>query len=123
MLNNFFIFLQSVNLNLDEEVFAESYDKEDDDKIDTNEKYRGGAPGCPNKYNYYHICSDFCFDHWREGYPEHTLVFIFNNFFRLSEKYIELRKKMLREYPLPNGWKEVYDAGVRRHYCIYFKIV
>nr|AEE61955.1 unknown [Dendroctonus ponderosae] len=89
-----------------EEVFAESYDKEDDEKIDASEKYRGGAPGCPNKYNYYHICTDFCFDHWREGYPEHTL----------SEKYMETRNKMLKEYPLPNGWKEVYDAGVRRHY-------
>jgi len=23
---------------------------------------------------------------------------------------------MLKQYPIPSGWKEVYDAGVRRHY-------
>lgn len=48
------------------------------------------------------------------------LLFFFIIVFRLSEKYIEIRKKMLREYPLPVGWKEIYDTGVRRHYCMYF---
>lgn len=23
---------------------------------------------------------------------------------------------MLKQHPIPSGWKEVYDAGVRRHY-------
>lgn len=23
---------------------------------------------------------------------------------------------MLKQYPLPADWKEVYDAGIRRHY-------
>jgi len=55
-----------------EEVFAESYDKdgeggEEDERAGI---YRGGAPGCPNKYNHYHTCSDYCFDHWQEGWPD-----------------------------------------------------
>uniref|UniRef100_A0A915CT95 WW domain-containing protein n=1 Tax=Ditylenchus dipsaci TaxID=166011 RepID=A0A915CT95_9BILA len=87
-------------------VFAESYDKEDDEQIDSSEKYRGGAPGCPNKYNHYHVCTDYCFDHWREGFPIE----------RLPPKYLDQRTKMLKEYPLPLGWKEVYDPGMRRHY-------
>ena len=91
----------------EEEVFAESYDPEDETKSDAaKEKFRGGAPGCPNKHIPFHVCSDFCFDHWQEGYPES----------RLSERYLEQRRKMLRNYPLPEGWTEVYDAGVRRHY-------
>lgn len=91
-----------------EEVFAENYepDKDNDEEIDAGEKYRGGAPGCPNKYNHYHVCTDFCFDHWREGYPEE----------RLALKYLEEKQKMLKDYPLPAGWKEIYDAGMRRHY-------
>lgn len=37
-------------------------------------------------------------------------------FSSLSERHLEQRKKMLRNYPLPDGWTEVYDAGMRRHY-------
>uniref|UniRef100_A0A183CPC9 WW domain-containing protein n=1 Tax=Globodera pallida TaxID=36090 RepID=A0A183CPC9_GLOPA len=93
--------------NEDEEVFAENYDQDDGSKSEfSREKYRGGAPGCPNKHIPVHVCTEFCFDHWQEGYPEN----------RLSEKYLEQRKKMLRNYPLPKDWVEIYDAGVRRHY-------
>ena len=106
-----------------EEVFAESYDTADasspSEEVDREEKYRGGAPGCPNKYNQYHLCSDFCFDHWQEGYPESRWGYLItqgNNNFRLPEKYLEARQLMLKNYPLPEGWKEIYDAGVRRHY-------
>ena len=52
-----------------EEVFAENYDKEDEEREDDG-RHRGGAPGCPNRNNQYHICSTFCFDHWQEGYSE-----------------------------------------------------
>ncbi|KAL7076818.1 hypothetical protein ACQ4LE_003686 [Meloidogyne hapla] len=91
----------------EEEVFAESYDQEDETKADTGkEKYRGGAPGCPNKHILFHVCNEYCFDHWQEGYPES----------RLSDRYLEQRKKMLRNYPLPEGWTEIYDSGMRRHY-------
>jgi hypothetical protein len=36
--------------------------------------------------------------------------------FSLSEHYLEQRRKMLRNYPLPEGWTEIYDPGMRRHY-------
>lgn len=51
-----------------EEVYAEAYDKttESEDEIHK----RGGAPGCMNKYNQYHLCSEFCYDKWGEGTPE-----------------------------------------------------
>lgn len=69
------VLIYNINvLEEEEEVFAESYDREEDEQIDANEKHRGGAPGCPNKYNQYHLCTDFCFDHWREGYPEHRFI-------------------------------------------------
>ncbi|KAF7632923.1 WW domain-containing protein [Meloidogyne graminicola] len=91
----------------EEEVFAENYDQEDNTKVEsTKEKHRGGAPGCPNKHILFHVCTDYCFDHWQEGYPES----------RLSERYLEQRKKMLRNYPLPEGWTEIYDSGMCRHY-------
>jgi hypothetical protein len=34
----------------------------------------------------------------------------------LPEKYVEQRKKMLKEYPLPDGWREVYDSGFTVHH-------
>lgn len=61
-------------------------------------------------------------------------------FFRLTQKYLDQRAKILKKYPLPNGkyvgimakffllrfffflnccfvgWKEVYDPGCTRHY-------
>ncbi|KAI6172463.1 Golgi-specific brefeldin A-resistance guanine nucleotide exchange factor 1 [Aphelenchoides besseyi] len=92
----------------DEEVFIESYDgaPEDADEKDEQTRPRSGAPGCPNRWNEYHLCTDFCYDHWQEGMPES----------RLSERYQQAKRTMLARYPLPDGWKEVYDAGVRRHY-------
>ncbi|KAI6217507.1 WW domain-containing protein [Aphelenchoides besseyi] len=92
----------------DEEVFIESYDgaAEDADEKDEQTRPRSGAPGCPNRWNEFHLCTDFCYDHWQEGMPES----------RLSERYQQAKRTMLARYPLPDGWKEVYDAGVRRHY-------
>ncbi|KAK0394616.1 hypothetical protein QR680_000837 [Steinernema hermaphroditum] len=68
--------------------------------------HRSGAPGCPNKWNPYHFCVDFCYDYWQDGTPEN----------RLPDDYMSRRARMLRLYPLPEGWKEVYDPGCARHY-------
>jgi polyglutamine-binding protein 1 len=80
-------------------VIAESYD--DDSKTTSTTRRQApnaaGAPGCPNKWNPYHCCVEFCYDHWREGMPEN----------RLSVEYNRRRVRMLKKYPLPNGWKEV----------------
>ncbi|VDO56483.1 unnamed protein product [Haemonchus placei] len=89
-----------------EEVIAESYDSADAKEKKAVETNSSGAPGCPNKYNPYHICTEYCYDHWREGTPEN----------RLSEAYLRKRRRMLAKFPLPEPWVEVYDAGVARHY-------
>lgn len=36
--------------------------------------------------------------------------------FRLGDGYHHARRLTLLKYPLPEEWKEVYDAGVKRHY-------
>ncbi|TMS34121.1 hypothetical protein L596_001767 [Steinernema carpocapsae] len=97
----------------EEEIIAESYDDDHfDEKPDisrvneSDDRPRSGAPGCPNKWNPYHICVNFCYEHWEDGTPEN----------RLSDDYMSRRARMLRLYPLPEGWKEVYDPGCARHY-------
>ncbi|PIO61269.1 hypothetical protein TELCIR_17214, partial [Teladorsagia circumcincta] len=89
-----------------EEVIAESYDSADAKEKKSTETSFSGAPGCPNKYNPYHLCTEYCYDHWREGTPEN----------RLSETYLRKRRRMLAKFPLPEPWVEVYDAGIARHY-------
>ncbi|CAD5227090.1 unnamed protein product [Bursaphelenchus xylophilus] len=101
--------VSSQKVDEDEEVFAENYDSEDsedEDEVEEEDKGRGGAPGCPNKWNQFHLCSDYCFDHWHDGLPES----------RLSDDYLAAKQRMLNKYPLPEGWKEVYDGGIGRHY-------
>lgn len=93
---------------MEEEVIAEDYD--DNEKID-NTPQNGNAPdntsqptdawkGCPNKWNIYHECAPFCKETWGAG-KEHP-----------SPKTERKRLLMLKKYPVPNGWEEVYDAGV-----------
>ncbi|VDK46495.1 unnamed protein product [Anisakis simplex] len=97
-----------------EEVIAENYDaeatsvpqKSTRSGKDTN---ASGAVGCPNKYNPYHYCVQFCYDHWKDGTSENSL----------PKAYTEERLKILKKYPLPSGWKEVYDPGCARHYYWY----
>lgn len=71
-----------------EEVYAEAYDdkqQKSDDENEENSKDRGGAIGCPNKWNQYHVCTDFCHDHWGDGTPE----------FKLGQTYQTERRAML----------------------------
>ncbi|XP_008482072.1 polyglutamine-binding protein 1 [Diaphorina citri] len=108
----------------EEEVFAESYDdtstlysagqtqsyspSHSDDEIENVEmqitlKFKG-HPGCPNKSNIFHECSKYCKLRWKEG-------------IRVPSKaYLKKKNKILAKYPLPDGWKEVYDPGYGRHY-------
>ncbi|CAB3406890.1 unnamed protein product [Caenorhabditis bovis] len=91
-------------VKLEEEVIAENYESEQATK--KFEENASGAPGCPNRYNPYHVCVDFCYDHWGDGTPE----------YRLPDKYIERKNRMLAKFPLPEGWEEVYDPGVAKFY-------
>ncbi|KRZ33343.1 Polyglutamine-binding protein 1 [Trichinella pseudospiralis] len=89
----------------EEEVIAESYD----DLVGVTEEPRRSyvsAPGCPNKWNPYHLCTEFCFSHWGEGIPES----------RVDPEYLEIRRKMLHDFPLPQNWEEDYDPGTGRYY-------
>ncbi|CAI2350260.1 unnamed protein product [Caenorhabditis sp. 36 PRJEB53466] len=89
----------------EEEVIAENYDKEPEKKVD-HEENAAGAPGCPNKTNPFHVCVEFCYDHWGDGTPE----------YRLPEKYVQQKNRMLAKFPLPDNWAEVYDEGIAKFY-------
>lgn len=58
-----------------------------------------GYKSCPNKYNIYHKCTLHCVTFWngREKQP--------------SEEYFLRKKRLLKRYPLPKNWMEVFDSG------------
>lgn len=58
-----------------------------------------GCAGCPNKYNIYHKCNLYCVSNYGDGITEP------------SSNYNRRKVKLLRRYPLPKGWREVFDAG------------
>lgn len=100
----------------EEEVIAEDYDdstKPADIPLpqpeEPDEDKENIAIGCPNKWNIYHECTYFCREHWGNGKQQP------------SPNTERKRLKMLKKYPLSEGWQEVYDAGTGRHY--YWNIV
>ena len=105
------------NLGQEEEVFAESYDAEGGGNQGTighifarpaevdPTKYLGHS-GCPNKWNAHHECVLFCRQFWGAGIRE-----------PVNPEYVAAHAKMIeRFYPLPDGWREMYDSGMGRHY-------
>ena len=78
-----------------EEVIAEDYD---DNRLDP--KTRLVVKGCPNKYNIYHDCTAFCQKRWSDVSE------------RPSPKTKRKYQKLVKKYPLPEEWQEVYDPGV-----------
>jgi len=107
----------------EEEVFAESYDTEGgagggaSDKpgligpifsrpVEVDPTRYIGHGGCPNKWNPHHDCVLFCRQFWGAGVRE-----------PVDKEYIAAHTKMIeRFYPLPDGWREMYDCGLGRHY-------
>lgn len=100
-----------------EEVFAEDYDdpvkeaefaKPADDPEPAKEEDDGPlthqVPACPNRENKYHTCVDYCKERW--GMKE----------FHKDSEMIRKRDRMLRKYPLPDGWTEVADPDSDRYY-------
>lgn len=59
-----------------------------------------GYKGCPNKFNIYHKCSSFCVNTFGDGIKEPP------------KSYTRRKARLLRKYPLPKDWKEVYDEGM-----------
>lgn len=109
-----------------EEIIAENYDEEEDeptpysnydylkkpeeniwkDKIKTR-MTEGGFAGykcCPNKYNIFHKCTLFCVEHWTDSQTDP------------SEVYLTRKKRLLKRYPLPQGWVEAFDIGCSAFY-------
>jgi polyglutamine-binding protein 1 len=102
-----------------EEVFAEDYDdptkppeapahpeieqateENNNARSDVDEpeqQYVNEIPACPNRVNPYHTCVKYCRNRW--GLKK------FNPDSDMQRK----RERMLRKYPLPEGWKEVAD--------------
>lgn len=58
-----------------------------------------GCVGCPNKYNIYHRCSLFCINTFGDGIKEP------------SDEYSRRKARLLKKYPLPKDWKEIFDNG------------
>lgn len=107
-----------------EEIIAENYDEEEEGpsfdyeyvrKPEENlwkEKMKtrmteGGYAGykcCPNKYNIFHKCTVFCMENWSESNNEP------------SDEYLKRKKRLLKRYPLPQGWVEVFDSGCSSFY-------
>jgi polyglutamine-binding protein 1 len=76
-------------------VIAEDYD---DNRFEA--KSGVSVIGCPNKYNIYHDCSLYCHKRYSEVCEE------------ASPKTRRKYQRLLKRYPLPEGWQEVYDPGV-----------
>lgn len=100
-----------------EEVIAEDYDNEDgnerpdsDDNDEDKEeecvasKKIATVTGCPNKTNLYHDCTEYCEKTFGEGQevPSPTT----------ERRY----RNLLRRFPLPNGWQDVWEPGLKRYY-------
>lgn len=64
-----------------------------------------GHKGCPNKYNVWHKCTLYCVNRWKEGKSSP------------SSEYMMRYRRLIKRYPLPPGWVEMYDPGCG---CYYF---
>jgi len=103
--------VKPVEPEIEEEVIAEDYD-DNENRVDEQNGIEAGKTaelkepwvGCPNKWNIYHDCSIYCKETWGSGKQQ------------ASPRTEKKRIAMLKKYPLPNGWDEVYDPGTGRHY-------
>ncbi|XP_069141783.1 polyglutamine-binding protein 1-like [Argopecten irradians] len=102
-----------------EEVFAEDYDDPAKDLTPHLEEQENATiipepenigplvwevSACPNINNPYHKCVSYCQERW--GMKT----------FNASDDMLRKRDRMLRRYPLPEGWEEVADAETNRYY-------
>lgn len=97
-----------------EEVIAEDYDdqrggKRSDDpnskqmQEDIKRKLKG-YPGCPNKNNINHECTEYCLERYGNGHVNP------------DPKYLVRKQALLQQFPIPEGWDEAYDPGTGRFY-------
>lgn len=58
-----------------------------------------GYRGCPNKCNIHHKCTLYCLNKYGDGHLEP------------GREYSRRQQRLLRRYPLPRDWHEVWDHG------------
>lgn len=74
-------------------------------KLRIGESNLTGYKGCPNKYNIYHKCNIYCVTRWGNGIADP------------DKEYLKRKARLNKKYPLPKGWKEIYDPGCG---CFYY---
>ncbi|KAL5014654.1 hypothetical protein ScPMuIL_008924 [Solemya velum] len=79
-------------------------DDEDEPEAEENKPLVHEVLACPNRANRFHECSDYCRERW--GLKS----------FEADSNMIKRRDRMLKNYPLPEGWEEVADPGTARYY-------
>ena len=60
--------------------------------------------GCPNKINVYHDCSDYCASRFGNGKEVPSP--------RTERRY----RKLIKRFPLPNEWQDVWEPGTGYYY-------
>jgi len=114
----------------EEEVIAEDYDDEDSesdrqnsdrDDAEVNDqssrvncsilrnqsslaRSRSPVPGCPNKVNLHHSCTDYCLNTYGKGKECPSP--------RTESKY----QSLLKRFPLPPSWNDIWEPGTGRYY-------
>ncbi|XP_074601651.1 poly-glutamine tract binding protein 1 [Brevipalpus obovatus] len=90
------------NVQEEEEVIAEDYDEpiSKSGPVIINNL----AVGCPNKYNIFHSCSDYCVKKYGLGTETPSQA--------VQRKY----NRLLKKYPLPTNWIKVWEPGTARYY-------
>lgn len=66
--------------------------------------FREQAIGCPNKFNIYHDCSDYCVKKFGAGTEVPPV--------EIKRKY----NRLLKSYPLSENWRKVWEPGTCRYY-------
>lgn len=73
------------------------------ERIGVTESYHG-FKYCPNTYNIWHTCTLYCVNKWANVRP------------KPKEGYLRRYKRLLRKYPLPADWTEIFDSGCGFYY-------
>ncbi|XP_023169576.1 uncharacterized protein LOC111598524 [Drosophila hydei] len=73
------------------------------ERIGVTESHHG-FKFCPNTYNIWHTCTLYCVNKWANVRP------------KPKEKYLRRYKRLIRKYPLPADWVDVYDSGCGYYY-------
>uniref|UniRef100_A0AC35TT72 WW domain-containing protein n=1 Tax=Rhabditophanes sp. KR3021 TaxID=114890 RepID=A0AC35TT72_9BILA len=83
--------------------------KVNSDNKESPSTYPVFAESCPNKYNPYHVCVEFCHKTWGSKISR----------YQLPMEYLEAKHNLLLTHPLAPGWREMFDECSGQHYFWY----